>query len=67
MLQLLYHSMDKDEMHAIAKAQSDGNMDLLYKHPSLKHIARQGIINIKLNYVDRLGSPNWWRGAHKHV
>ena len=64
---MTYHSMDKDEMHAIAKAQTEGNMDLLYKHPSLKGIARQGIINIKLNYVDRLGSPSWWRGTHKHV
>ena len=54
-------------MDAIAKAQTESNMDILYKHPTLKSIAGQGIINIKLNYVDRLSSPNWWRGTHKHV
>ncbi len=66
-VQLKYHSMNKEEMNAIAEAQSKGDMDLLYKHPRLKSIAGQGVITIKLNSVDRLVHPSWWRGGHKHV
>lgn len=66
-IKLKYHSMNKEEMDAIAEAQSKGDMDILYKHPRLKSIAGQGVINIKLNSVDRLKRPSWWRGGHKHV
>ncbi len=66
-MQLKYHSMNKEEMNAIAEAQNKGDMDLLYKHPRLKSIAGQGVITIKLNSVDRLVHPAWWRGGHKHV
>ena len=66
-VQLKYHSMNKEEMNAIAEAQNKGDMDLLYKHPRLKSIAGQGVITIKLNSVDRLVHPSWWRGGHKHV
>ncbi len=67
LVQLKYHSMNKEEMNAIAEAQNKGDMDLLYKHPRLKSIAGQGVITIKLNSVDRLVHPSWWRGGHKHV
>jgi len=66
-VQLKYHSMNKEKMNAIAEAQNKGDMDLLYKHPRLKSIAGQGVITIKLNSVDRLVHPAWWRGGHKHV
>ncbi len=66
-VQLKYHSMNKEEMNAIAEAQNKGDMDLLYKHPRLQSIAGQGVITIKLNSVDRLVHPAWWRGGHKHV
>lgn len=66
-IKLKYHSMNKEEMNAIAEAQNKGDMDLLYKHPRLKSIAGQGVITIKLNSVDRLVHPAWWRGGHKHV
>jgi len=62
-MQLKYHSMNKEEMNAIAEAQNKGDMDLLYKHPRLKSIAGQGVITIKLNSVDRLVHPSWWRGG----
>ena len=66
-VQLRYHSMNKEEMNAIAEAQNKGDMDLLYKHPRLKSIAGQGVITIQLKSVDRLVHPAWWRGGHKHV
>lgn len=66
-LQLKFQSMSKDDMAAIAEAQTKGDMSILYKHPRLKSIARQGVINIKIKSVDRLIAPAKWRGTHKHV
>ena len=66
-MQLKYHSMNKEEMDAIAEAQEKEDMDLLYQHPRLKSIAGQGVITINLKSVDRLVHPSWWRGGHKHV
>ena len=54
-------------MAAIAEAQTKGDMSILYKHPRLKSIAQQGVITIKINSVDRLVAPSFWRGARKHV
>lgn len=62
-----YTSMSKDDMEAIAEAQSKGDMSSLYKHPRLKSIAQQGVVTIKINSVDRLQAPSFWRGARKHV
>lgn len=59
--------MSKDDMAAIAEAQTKGDMSILYKHPRLKSIAQQGVITIKINSVDRLVAPSFWRGARKHV
>ena len=67
MLQLKYHPMKKDEMDAIAEAQSKHDMSILYNHPRLKSIAGQGVITIKLKSVDRMVRPAYWRGTHKHV
>lgn len=64
---LKFQSMSKDDMAAIAEAQTKGDMSILYKHPRLKSIARQGVINIKIKSVDRLIAPAKWRGTHKHV
>lgn len=66
-MQLKYQSMSKDDMAAIAEAQTKGDMGILYKHPRLKGIAQQGVITIKVKSVDRLVSPALWRGTHKHV
>ena len=67
LLQLKYHPMKKDEMDAIAEAQSKHDMSILYNHPRLKSIAGQGVITIKLKSVDRMVRPAYWRGTHKHV
>ena len=67
MFQLTYHPMDRDEMRMIGKAQKEGNLDILYQHPSLRNIARQGVICIKLISVEGLTASSWWRGAHKYV
>ena len=66
-LQVKYQSMSKDDMATIAEAQTKGDMSILYKHPTLKKIAQQGVITIKIKSVDRLVSPSFWRGARKHV
>ena len=59
--------MSKDDMAAIAEAQTKGDMSILYKHPRLKSIAQQGVVTIKIKSVDRLVAPSFWRGARKHV
>ena len=66
-MQLKYQSMSKDDMEAIAEAQTKGDMSILYKPPRLKTIAQQGVITIKVKSVDRLVGPALWRGTHKHV
>lgn len=66
-VQLKFQSMSKDDMAAIAEAQTKGDMSILYNNPRLKSIAQQGVINIKIKAVDRLVSPAWWRGVRKHV
>lgn len=66
-MQLLYHSMSKEEMRLIAKAQVEQDMRILYRHPRLRDIANQGVIDIKLAFVDRLVAAAWWRPPHKRL
>ena len=59
--------MSKEEMRLIAKAQVEQDMSILYRHPRLRDIANQGVIDIKLSFVDRLVAAAWWRPPHKRL
>lgn len=62
-----YRSMSKEEMRLIARAQVEQDMDILYRPPKLRDIANQGVIDIKLDFVDRLVAASWWRGPRKRL
>jgi len=66
-MQLRYRSMSKEEMRLIARAQVEQDMDILYRHPKLRDIANQGVIDIQLDFVDRLVAASWWRGPRKRL
>ncbi|KAA6428994.1 MAG: plant synaptotagmin, partial [Trebouxia sp. A1-2] len=66
-LKLRYRSMSKEEMRLIAKAQVEQDMNILYRHSKLRDIANQGVIDIQLDFVDRLVAASWWRGPRKRL